>query len=225
MDDAAYLKLVSRRLYLWAMQTAQPFPLTRVKDAFMQVTQIQLERALEVLVSEGKLRKLEARRLCSFEVAKYLEEFDPLRKAEKSAIKAVKSPLREVAVNIKKRPAQDAKPEKKTKAPRVASTSSACATVTLPAETLHSAEANMTGVLVDPVSAALLELCQEVMAEFDGQVSGSGDEAPVPESAFHSRAVAAGFGEESVEKVLGMWDDRCRVLRCVENGVKVLYRV
>ena len=224
MDDAAYLKLVSRRVYLWAMQTTQPFPLTRAKEAFMQVTQVQLERALDVLVSEEKVRKLEARRLSSFEVVKYLDDFDPLRKATKPVVKLAKSPLHEVPVNVRKRPAHDSNPEKKTKVPKLKAIHPSSASVTLPAAR-PSVEEPKIGFVSDQIDAALLDLCQNVMAQFDGQVSGSGDEAPVPESAFHAKAAAAGFGEDAVEKILSMWDDKCRVLRCVENGVKVLYRV
>lgn len=215
MDDAAYLKLVSRRVYVWAMQTQQPFPMSRVKDAFMQVTQVQLERALEVLVSEAKVKRLDGRRLCSFEVLKYLEEFDPCKKTAKSA-------LRELPVNVKKRPAPSAKSGKKLKAPKAVPATSSLSSVSPEEESPPVEESKRAEA---PVEASLLELCQEVMARFDGQVTGAGDEAPVPESEFFSRAAAAGYGEDSVERVLSMWDDRCRVLRCVESGVRVLYRV
>ena len=76
MNDATYAILISKRVHVWAsenVQSTDTFITSRVKDAFMQIGSIHIERAIEILLKEGRIQVAGgSKRLQSYKVAEYL---------------------------------------------------------------------------------------------------------------------------------------------------------
>jgi hypothetical protein len=98
MDDFTYALLVSRRVHKWSSEKiprATSFPLSRVKEGLMQIGQKHLEAAFDILIKDGKFKKLDGgRRVSLFEVVKYLDI-----EIKVNTVTVTKLPLKEVSLN------------------------------------------------------------------------------------------------------------------------------
>jgi hypothetical protein len=197
-EGSAYSQRISKQLLEWALIRGTTFSVYDARDAFMQISDLQLSLALDLLVSNNELVKLEAgRRICLYQA---------IVRGRKSS----KQPLQSLSVNQghkRKNEVLGLGRSKKTAAHKIVVPPVASAAVVTP---------------IDSLDTSAMSVCQDIMKELT--LDYTVDKIGVSE--FLDQASVKGVSVEEAEAALATWDKKCRIMLDVEDdGKKVFHLV